>query len=707
MLAALAALLAGLLHLPTGRLLSSGDWTRFHVFNREYLYGALRAGRLPLWNPHVGLGRPFLADVETAFFYPPHLLNLALTPDVAAAVLLLLHAGLMCVGMALLASALGMRRTAAAAVGLAFVACGAVSAPLAAGQVLWFQGIAWLPLVLLLAMRLQDQPCLRRACRLALLLALQLLGTHPQLFWMQSVGVTVFLTVRGWPQSRRAWRGWLAPIGIWLAAHVWAVSLAAVQYLPFFELVTQGNRQVPSLELASAWSLGSPGLASLLFPVPVGNWSDHLFSGSAVLVLGVGAMLVLRDRKARALSALALFATVLALGPATHLFAPAFHFLPGLSFFRVHGRFSLLTVFALVLLAGLLLDQTQAARRGRILVLGLACLSALLALAHPAARQVMNPLARVVPVLGLGLLCFFWLDRARLRPFRRTILAIAMAGLSLFQLALGAHVAYRTLVTQQEYPAERPMAEILARQGLLQDGQPPPRVSVPFPFARENAGMRLGWSTFSGYSGLWLQRTWSYVHQATGLSVPAIAVAFPAANVYRGPFPLPETSLVLGLDPQSGRLAQATTVAPRAQVVGSALVAEDLRQALEGLGHGPDLRQVALVEESLPSLPIRPAPEFRGNAQVLHFAPETIKVQVEVTHPALLVLGEAYYPGWTAQVGEEELPCLPANAWMRAVPIPAGKQVVTFRYHSTWLVPGTLLSILSLALALLVLRRRD
>ncbi len=709
LLAALGALLAGLLHLPPGRLFASEDWTRFHVFNREYLYSALRAGRLPLWNPHVALGRPFLADAETGFFYPPHLLYLALAPKWGAAVMLLLHAGLLCVGMALLARALGIGRNVAAAVALTFVACGAVSAPLASGQVLWFQGIAYLPLVLRLAMRLQDQPSLRRLTGLALLLALQLLGTHPQLFWMQAVGVVLFLGARGWPQLRgwpQSLQLWATPLLAWLAAQAWAVLLAAAQYLPFLELATQGNRQARSLELAGAWPLSSQGLASLLFPVPVDNWSDHLFSGSAVVALGVGGMLVRRDRNARALTALALFATVLALGTATPLFAAAFHLLPGLSFFRVHGRFGLWTVVALLLLAGLLLDQAQAARRGRILVLALSCLAALVALIHPTARQVMNPTARVAPPLALGLLCFLWLDRQALRTSVRTTLAIALVGLTLFELGLGTHVSYGTLVTQREYPAERPVAEILARQGLLQEGQSPPRVSLPFPFARENAGMRYGWSTFSGYVGLWLDRTWSYVHQAAGLQVPTTAVAFPAANVYRSPFPLPDTSLVLGLDPKTLRLAQAATVAPRAQVVGAArVVSGGFAQALQAVLRGPALRQVALVEEDVPSLPVDPVPGFQGSARVLRFAPEAITVQVEATHPALLILGEAYYPGWTAQVGERELACLPANAWMRAVPIPAGKHEIIFRYHSTWLVPGALLSILSLALALLVLRR--
>ena len=56
-------------------------------------------------------------------------------------------------------------------------------------------------------------------------------------------------------------------------------------------------------ELAGAWPLRSEGVASLLFPVPVGDWSNHLFSGSAVVALGVGGMLVRRERNARALAA--------------------------------------------------------------------------------------------------------------------------------------------------------------------------------------------------------------------------------------------------------------------------------------------------------------------------------------------------------------------------------------------------------------------
>jgi hypothetical protein len=70
------------------------DWLQLHLPARHYMAEALREGRLPLWNPHVALGRPFLADVETAVFYPPNLLYVVLDPSTAWGLLTAAHATL-------------------------------------------------------------------------------------------------------------------------------------------------------------------------------------------------------------------------------------------------------------------------------------------------------------------------------------------------------------------------------------------------------------------------------------------------------------------------------------------------------------------------------------------------------------------------------------------------------------------------------------
>jgi hypothetical protein len=50
-------------------------------------------------------------------------------------------------------------------------------------------------------------------------------------------------------------------------------------------------------------------------------------------------------------------------------------------------------------------------------------------------------------------------------------------------------------------------------------------------------------------------------------------------------------------------------------------------------------------------------------------------------------------------------PCLPANAWMRAVPVPAGEARVVLTYWSRPLGWGAALSVAAVAVGVLSLRR--
>lgn len=45
---------------------------------RFALTESLKAGELPLWDRHVAMGFPLLADFQSAVFYPPHILYLVL-----------------------------------------------------------------------------------------------------------------------------------------------------------------------------------------------------------------------------------------------------------------------------------------------------------------------------------------------------------------------------------------------------------------------------------------------------------------------------------------------------------------------------------------------------------------------------------------------------------------------------------------------------
>jgi hypothetical protein len=242
------------------------------------------------------------------------------------------------------------------------------------------------------------------------------------------------------------------------------------------------------------------------------------------------------------------------------------------------------------------------------------------------------------------------------------------------------------------------VARSLEAAGLMKG--PPPRVSIPKPWVRENAGMKYGWSSFTVYASLNLGRVWTFLHADLDLPVPLEQNTYPASEIFRhGPFPYGSMNLVLGLDPVTRQGKLRANPDPRAFMTYAARTVVDWREAVERMRQGHNYRNVALVESSLPL----GEPRAPGSAKITHFSPEEITVLTNNDALALLVLAEPWYPGWTATVNGRPSPCIPANAWMRATPVPAGPHLVTFRFHSTRLRAGALMSLLSLLVVAAVL----
>ena len=92
-------------------------------------------------------------------------------------------------------------------------------------------------------------------------------------------------------------------------------------------------------------------------------------------------------------------------------------------------------------------------------------------------------------------------------------------------------------------------------------------------------------------------------------------------------------------------------------------------------------------------------------ATIVRFGPSRIEIGTTAAKAALLVVAEAWYPGWHAFVNGREVPCLRANAWMRAVVVPAGSTDVVLVFRSTYLALGAWITAASLLLAGAVLAR--
>jgi hypothetical protein len=133
---------------------------------------------------------------------------------------------------------------------------------------------------------------------------------------------------------------------------------------------------------------------------------------------------------------------------------------------------------------------------------------------------------------------------------------------------------------------------------------------------------------------------------------------------------------------------------PRAFLVGGQRVAprSDVLDLLDTPGF--DVRQAVLLEseELPPDWAGGGAAGSAGTVMITHYGLNSVQLNADVSRPAWLVLADANYPGWAADIDGQMQKVYTAYGLLRAVPLAAGHHVVKFEYRPAWFVPAALLS---------------
>ncbi len=214
-------------------------------------------GRIPLWDPHVLGGTPFLANSQSAPLYPLHLL-LYLPPDagdpqtvaVRMGWLAFLHLTLAGTFAYLLARELGARPLAAAVGGVAFQLSGFAVAWLELPS--FISVSCWLPLALLCLSRALRRRSWGWAAAGGLSAGMMLLAGHLQIafYGLMALGLlwvweTVAAVRKGDPVStvgeRLPHRFW-PNVGLGILVVGLGLGIAAAQFLPSLELSRMSHR---------------------------------------------------------------------------------------------------------------------------------------------------------------------------------------------------------------------------------------------------------------------------------------------------------------------------------------------------------------------------------------------------------------------------------------------------------------------------------
>jgi len=353
-------------------------FTYFYPY-KAYAAEVIRQGRLPLWNPYLFMGVPFLANAQTALFYPLNFPLYWLSVPKMVSYSIVLHvflAGLFAYLYARRSLRLG--RWGAWLAATIFALSGFVGAQVE--HVNQLNCSAWLPLLFLLfdlardgSRRLHAIQAKRGKQGLYVLLAGLVVGLQFTAGHTQSSYITLFAlgTYTIFPLlwnnglagfSGQKWRELRGKVGrsllIYLMIVIIGVALAAVQLLPTLELSQLSVRGGGlSYREAASFSLKPRLLLLSLLPTFGGEevFSEYVaYLGIVALALALVGSLFQRRSSARPflifLTALGLF---LGLGGYNPFYFVLYKLMPGFNLFRAPARWLYLYTFGGAMLAGL------------------------------------------------------------------------------------------------------------------------------------------------------------------------------------------------------------------------------------------------------------------------------------------------------------------------------------------------------------------
>ncbi|MCO5193580.1 MAG: YfhO family protein [Anaerolineae bacterium] len=315
---------------------------------------ALQTGRLPLWNPDLFMGAPFLANSQVGLFYPLNWpLWLLLETPYAVSVSIVTHVLIAGLGTYWATRrALNASRTAALLAALLFALGGFFTAQVE--HINQAQALAWLPWLLGVAtgwemVSAEWRSLLRKLLAIAILFALQLAAGHAQAVFISGVALLLWsalqLAVRRGAWGKAAVLTALVIVGGVLLAAL----LVAVQLMPLLELTRLSLRQGGlSTNEALSFSLHPLLAARALLPgYGQTSYVEYVaYLPLVALVLAVvGAWQWRTNRAVVAPLGLAVVGLFLALGAANPLYRYGLIHVPGFDLFRVPARW--LTLYAL------------------------------------------------------------------------------------------------------------------------------------------------------------------------------------------------------------------------------------------------------------------------------------------------------------------------------------------------------------------------
>lgn len=671
-----------------------GDLVSFLYPTFRFAAGELSQGRLPLWNPTLYAGAPFIGDIQAGFLYPPNLLLFLVNPHFpytalqALAIGHLYWAGL---GMYLLLRTLQwptapVSRPAALFAAVTFAFADPLLIHL--GNLNLIAVLSWLPWVLAAFVRGLASGNWLWAGIAGVLLAIGSYAGHAQSTLY--IGLALIILTIGWVitetgsrpfSSHVLWlRAWWRPMARLLLTGLLGVLLLAPLLLPALELTRHAVRSDFTYQDTVAYSLApTQALAGLVTPSlfgrgPALHWSlwervELPYLGAPALLLAIAGVVLAQPDQRRRLwlwLGMAIFGLLTALGIYTVVHGWLTFLLPMFDQFRAPARTLVLWAVGMSVTAAVGFDAVAVQMaRSRVLARFLAGGAALLGVGVIASYALLfvtqadttmflrASLASLALVLALGSWLGGWTLIAARQQRRLSFGAFSSLMIALLFVELAAAGAYTDISENdptQGFQHDDVIAFLRSDPALFRIDT---RTDLGGLWQPDTAAV-VGLQDVGGVANPLALRSYVNFWEATGgratrqydlLNVKYVLVKEGA--------PLPEGKFVKVFGPTQGiEVYENQAFLPRAWF--------------------------APADADLTNLQ---PPAVVTPAQVLEYGPNQMRFTVDAPAAGWLIVSEIWYPGWTATVDGAATEIALVNGALRAVAIPAGQVTVTMAYR--------------------------
>jgi hypothetical protein len=341
---------------------------------------SLQQGEIPHWTPHIYAGMPFMADLQTGVFYPPHwalflLQGFFLPGGVIFIWFILGHVLLFGYGIYKLCLAFSLNRAASVYAATAMMFCGFISMHVHHPNALYV--LAWFPWSFLYLKKCFETNRLKYLGFASLLFGISILGGYSQYTAFCSLILLFYTLYFSWSNRGKGFKvatTICSSFGLFLFL---SLGLALVQLLPTAELYSESVRTTMSWAKSVDGSLSVNNLITLLAPKFFGQvngmngttywhnraiylfWETAIFIGILPLIL-ISIRLLYRERGKSFFFFLTVgvFGLIMAMGKHLPLYSLFFQ-LPGFSKFRIPGRFSFIFAFGFIMASAISLNNLQ------------------------------------------------------------------------------------------------------------------------------------------------------------------------------------------------------------------------------------------------------------------------------------------------------------------------------------------------------------